>query len=87
MSNSKDFAGSAFPYPMVTGPESDECHQVGESGMTLREWFAGMALQGLLANGGVATRQGDNDYRDATARAAFAYADAMLAQSKKEGGS
>ncbi len=44
----------------------------GESGMTLRDWFAGMALQGILAGGG--------DY-DAglMEREAYQRADAMLA--------
>ena len=45
-----------------------------EDGMSLRDWFAGMALQGTLG------ALGENDYLKAAfvARAAYAYADAML---------
>lgn len=46
-------------------------------GMTLRDWFAGMALQGML--GGSAP---DIDWPDpeVAAEKCFAYADAMLAE-------
>lgn len=49
-------------------------------GMTLRDWFAGQALVGLLA--------GDPGYEsedaDSAAEDAFMYADAMLAARSKE---
>lgn len=41
-------AGFGFAYP----GGGNEC-EPSESGMTLRDWFAGMALQGILANSGV----------------------------------
>ncbi len=51
-------------------------------GLTKREWFAGMALQGLLANGGVhvSTVQLDKlpDVIDPLVALAYDYADAML---------
>tara|TARA_R110000868_G_scaffold71743_4_gene209810 strand:- start:716 stop:862 length:147 start_codon:yes stop_codon:yes gene_type:complete len=47
--------------------------------MTLRDWFAGMALQGSLAG-----NRPPMSYRD-TARKAYEIADAMLT-ARKEGG-
>lgn len=55
-----------------------------QQGMSLRDWFAGQALAGLLATG--------DDFRDRTteragwewhAKAAYAQADAMLAERSK----
>jgi len=46
-------------------------------GMTLRDWFAGMALAGMRAKTNV--NSGPNDY----ARFAYQQADAMLAEREK----
>jgi hypothetical protein len=54
--------GSAFPRHAYDG----------HYGMTLRDWFAGQALAGLIAD---QSRDGSADDR---ARYAYAYADAML---------
>ena len=54
----------AFPRP------ADERHY-GSEGMTLRQWYAGLAMQGILAHG-------RNCTDELVARAAFAMADAML---------
>ena len=59
--------GPAFP------PMHDP--QTHVSGMSLRDWFAGMALQGMLAEPGSSER--DNYYHNNT-RAAYRMADAML---------
>ena len=37
--------GSAFPFVM---PDPSNYHT--ETGMTLRDWFAGMALQGIISS-------------------------------------
>lgn len=60
-SDAKDNSGSAFP-----GPFSQD------RGMSLRDWFAGQALVGLLAS--------NTDYAgpDAPAVEAYQVADAML---------
>ena len=53
--------GEGFGNPSYSAP-----------GMTLRDWFAGQALAGLIAD---QSRDGSADDR---ARYAYAYADAML---------
>ena len=54
---------TAFPVP------EDATQQLG---MTLREWFAGMALQGIIAGAEVSLD------RDEAAQVAFEFADAMM---------
>ena len=46
------------------------------SGMTLRDYFAAKAMQGLLAANSVEIR--DKDYKESASRIAYAIADAML---------
>jgi hypothetical protein len=60
--------GPAFP---VVVPSEGA---VSEYGMTLRDWFAGQALAGLLACG----EAHDERTGSVTAGAAYALADAML---------
>ena len=67
--------GSAFPRPysersVVTAIDHDRCE--AELGMTLRDYFAAMALQGFLTNRKRAL------IFDSAAKAAYKYADAML---------
>ena len=62
--------GPAYPFPSTVTPAGDVQH--GWLGMTLRDWFAGQALAGLIAD---QSRDGSADDR---ARYAYAYADAML---------
>lgn len=45
-------------------------------GMSLRDWFAGMALQGILS-------RSDRPKPDASIRIAFEYADGMIVERKK----
>lgn len=54
-------------------------------GMSLRDWFAGMALQGLLANSFYAEQNHKNECVDknTAARVAYIHADAMLAERTK----
>ena len=60
--------GSAFPSP--PSQHSNGFYSTGE-GMTLRDYFAAAALQGILADGGGASWDDD-------AKNAFKAADAML---------
>lgn len=68
----RDDGGSAFPLPSARGP--DGCPQYDDRpGMTLRDWFAGMAIQGLIAS------EGDGQYTLPLAAArAYELADAIL---------
>lgn len=67
----KDTGGTAFPLPL--GSETVE----GQEGMTLRDYFAANAMQGILANPG----QLDNLNADAikwVTNDSYRMADAML---------
>jgi hypothetical protein len=63
----QDNGGPAFP--TVAG------QTVYSNGMSLRDWFAGQALAGLLASGGAAdwSNDADNAYRAADAMIAERY--------------
>jgi hypothetical protein len=64
--------GPAFPVP--DSHHANGQVQYGANGMTLRDWFAGQALQGLLACG-----EAHDEHTDSvTAGAAYKMADAML---------
>ena len=75
MSESKD-GGPAFPSEQ--GETSKGWNQTYESGLTKREWFAGMALQGLLANPSTILKQAD------IPELSFEYADSMIRAGKVE---
>ena len=61
--------GPAFPRPSVYDPE-DAIFCMGQSGMSLRDWFAGQAMAGITSSSG---------FRPSTAaKEAYAFADAML---------
>ena len=62
--------GPAFPSEQ--GETSKGWNQTYESGLTKREWFAGMALQGLLANPSTILKQAD------IPELSFEYADSMI---------
>ena len=77
MSDTKiEDGGPAFPcetYGLKNGKETT----IPTNGMTLRDWFAGQALAGLVQNGQYASGQ--------IAQSAYSFADAMLsARNKKE---
>ena len=66
--------GSAFPHPGYHGIDG-KFVDVPHQGMTLRDWFAGMALQGFAAH------PDNNDWtREEVARDSYGWADAMLAE-------
>jgi hypothetical protein len=81
--SAKTNGGPAFPQN-----DSEEC--MHGPGMTLRDWFAGKALGGMLANGFLPTeamlrdepfseKHADNSY----VACAYRIADAMLAERSK----
>lgn len=82
----KDY--SAFPTMPVRTPDGrldPDCY----SGLTIRQWYAGMALQGMLTSGlegaieSLVVLGGGSPARGA-ALAAFGFADAMIAHEKAE---
>ncbi len=64
--------GYAFPLVVPTG------YQSVEHGMTLREWYAGMALQGYLASAAKGVRPPKR-----VSRMAYRYADSMLKERER----
>lgn len=73
----ENHGGAAFPlqaYEKWTGKEIE-----GESGMTLRDYFAAKAMQGRLSAG--CNDDGDSTYLEASM--AYAMADAMIAERAK----
>jgi hypothetical protein len=69
----KDDGGSAFP---INERNSDGGHFYSNLGMTLRDYFAGQALVGLIGTGG-------GNYTAERARFAYEQADAMIAERAK----
>lgn len=70
----RDTGGPAFPDPARAG---GHCM---ETGMTLRDWFAGQALAGIMAN---PEAWKDDDGLLRAERIAFWKADLMLAEREK----
>ncbi|MFA6241960.1 MAG: hypothetical protein WC655_13580 [Candidatus Hydrogenedentales bacterium] len=70
--------GPAFPRP-ASHSEEGGVHY-GYVGMTLRDWFAGQALAGVLAS--YSNEQWVND-AETSAKEAYRRADAMLAERAK----
>ena len=69
--------GSAFPHPEVARVQDGRCVVAdADTGMSLRDWFAGQALVGWIAS----TRDPEASEWDGTwwARKAYETADAML---------
>jgi len=54
MTELKD-GGPAFPMPSGQEPRVDQVTHYNE-GMSLRDWFAGLAMQGMLSNSEVGAR-------------------------------
>ena len=77
---SKPDGGPAFP-TVIKNHVPGEPLKVKEDyypGMTLRDWFAGMALQGGLSNPGFG-----GGTEEGWAREAYRFADAMIAEREK----
>lgn len=69
-----DKAKGGPAFPTTVHPNSSDGHDGMMTGMSLRDWFAGQAVGGLIAAG--------FDMADAV-RCAFATADAMIAERSK----
>ena len=72
--------GSAFPHPGYHGIDG-KFVDVPHQGMTLRDWFAGMALQGFCANPNIITESGAFKY--ANFATLYEFADAMIEERQR----
>jgi hypothetical protein len=77
MTDKIDDGGAAFPVPDVFRPDGHHA-MAGWYGMSLRDWFAGQALAGLLAD----DLRNWTDWPDHPAIEAYKMADAMLTARK-----
>lgn len=74
---------AAFPRPYSEQQPGDRMEfMYAQDGMTMREWYAGMAMQGLLQAEHEHNEQGVAGFVE-IAEAAFMIADAMLARAKQ----
>ena len=73
MDSTLDDGGPAFPLTINNGPDK---FSICLPGMTLRDWFAGQALSGVISN----LEDGVRD--DDIVNACYLMADAMLARRK-----
>lgn len=83
--SSKD-GGPAFPSQMMD--RNGIPYAQGVFGMSLRDYFAGQALVGVMAQGSGLRREGNGTatiLSDEIARASYRLADAMLAARESEG--
>lgn len=89
MSAIKD-GGPAFPVPMFTRQSDGQPMSAGEffeggNGLSLRDWFAGMALNAIVSKSPF--EQCDIDethHEEMAARGAYGYADAMIAARERK---
>lgn len=82
---SKETGGPAFPRIAPTGYVKDDPDELfwerQRNGMTLRDWFAGQALKGIIS-AKIHEEKGEDGVRLAT-ELAFRFADAMLRQRER----
>jgi len=72
----KQTGGEAFPRPGYESPLGGDHHDcLPQNGMSLRDWLAGRAMQGLLAGGEAATAP---EVKGLLAHRAYEIADEML---------
>lgn len=77
-----DNGGAAFPRPYGEGPDN---YNQAQYGMSLRAWFAGQALAGLISDMARvdAYAQSGGSVIDGIVNVAYKYADAMVQRAKK----
>jgi len=81
----KPTGGPAYPIPIISQNNSTGETTIWqtEGGMTLRDYFAAMALQGFFSSGNLRQHDGTlHTYESLTAECYYA-ADAMLAEREK----
>lgn len=83
--------GPMFPSPDIISsmPEGTGFRTIRtpQPGITVRQWYAGMAMQGIVSNKDLClaiTQEVGDEYMGAgVAKAAYEFADAMLAEREK----
>jgi hypothetical protein len=89
MSAPIDDGGPAFPVHSTHAMFNGKVVAIHEQGMSLRDWFAGQAFAGLLANRDLLegilkqSKKLGLTHDEGAAKAAYEYADAMLAARKE----
>lgn len=78
----KPDGGPAFPSIVATRP-GEWATATNAGGMSLRDYFAGLALQGWIASFTESSRKEEADAKVA-AMVAYQFADAMLAEREKK---
>ena len=78
----KDDGRSAFPYQAIASGDELTGDLPGDPGMTLRQWYAGQAVVGLMANAN--GRYENNAWASNVASDAVTLADALIAELDKE---
>lgn len=84
MAKNMDDGGPAFPQPATSeGHAANTPWGFAGGGMTLRDYFAGQAMQGMLSDPKVGYKQGELDGDEVVAKAAVGFADALLAELRR----
>lgn len=80
--NNKD-GGPAFPCLNVFTDRDGDISSNNDSGMTLRDWFAGQALAGGSINLMIERSVNRNFWNELAAQSAYELADAMIKEREK----
>jgi hypothetical protein len=80
MSTKPKDGGPAYPRSAVLNHDGTTYHNAAD-GMALRDWFAGQALNGIIAHPGM---EPDDASKKGYAMLAYEYADAMIAERNKK---
>jgi len=77
----KETGGSAYPHDAYIHPQNPTHHGNFSIGMTLRDWFAGQALNAILSSGEFAIESFPSPAKLLT-NLSYEYADAMIESRK-----
>lgn len=84
MSEPINDGGNAFPHVELLTHEPNVVQSITTGGMSMRDWFAGKVLVGVLANPKTGCYDGDlAEFDAALSRRSYQIADAMLAERVK----
>lgn len=75
----KQNGGPVVPFSQISETTGQSVNGFYDTGMSLRDWFAGLALQGICASG-----PGSQWSNEMLTQEAYHLADAMLAQREKQ---